>query len=130
MFTRYSVNHAHDVYRMLNIDTKKIINSQDIVWLNKVYNDWKDKKENDHLDDFDDDAIEPRIQDVRNDQEKVQEEKESDELKKNKVHRNMRQLESSFNPEAAKIVEKFEQEREILLNHAIFAFFGGGIGNQ
>jgi hypothetical protein len=27
MFTGYSINHVHDVYRMLNIGTKKIINS-------------------------------------------------------------------------------------------------------
>jgi len=38
----------------------------------------------------------------------------------------MRQLESSFNPEATRIVEQFEQGREILLDHANFAFFAGG----
>jgi hypothetical protein len=31
MFMGYSINHAHDVYRMLNIETKKIINSRDII---------------------------------------------------------------------------------------------------
>jgi hypothetical protein len=40
--------------------------------------------------------------------------------------RNLRQLESSFNPEAAKIVERIEQGREILLDHANFAFIGVG----
>jgi hypothetical protein len=31
MFMGYSINHAHDVYRMLNIKTKKIINSRYII---------------------------------------------------------------------------------------------------
>jgi hypothetical protein len=39
MFMGYSINHAHDVCRMLNIEKKKIINSRDIVWMNKVYKD-------------------------------------------------------------------------------------------
>jgi hypothetical protein len=30
MFIGYSVNHAHDVYRMLNIETKYIINSHNL----------------------------------------------------------------------------------------------------
>jgi hypothetical protein len=45
MFMGYSINHAHDVYRMLNIETKNIINSRDIIWMNKVYKDWKDQKD-------------------------------------------------------------------------------------
>jgi hypothetical protein len=36
MFVGYSVHHAHDVYRMLNIETEMIINSQDIIWLNEM----------------------------------------------------------------------------------------------
>jgi hypothetical protein len=56
----------------------------------------------------------------------VQEKKVLDEQKRAKVYRNLRQLESSFNPEAAKIVEKIEQGRKILLDHANFAFFGVG----
>jgi hypothetical protein len=55
-----------------------------------------------------------------------QEEKVLDEQMRAKVYRNLRQLESIFNPEAAKIVEMIEQGREILLDHANFAFFGGG----
>jgi hypothetical protein len=39
IFMGYSINHVHDVYRMLNIVTKKIINSREIVCMNKVYKD-------------------------------------------------------------------------------------------
>jgi hypothetical protein len=59
----YSINHAHDVYRMLNIETKKIINSKDIIWMTKVYKDWKDQKEKKKSEvDDEDDAVEPKIQ--------------------------------------------------------------------
>jgi hypothetical protein len=54
-------------------------------------------------------------------------EKASDEQKRAKVYRNLRQLESSFNPDASRIVERIEQGREILLDHANFVFFGGEI---
>ena len=33
MFVGYSVDHAHDVYRMLNLETNYIINSRDITYL-------------------------------------------------------------------------------------------------
>jgi hypothetical protein len=35
-------------------------------------------------------------------------------------------MEGSFNPEAAKIVERIEQGKKILLDHANFAFIGVG----
>jgi hypothetical protein len=67
---------------------------------------------------------EPKIQAVNKTQQEVQEEKALDEQKSAKVHRDLRQFESSFNPEAVKIVERIEHENQILLNHANFAFFG------
>jgi hypothetical protein len=39
MFMGYSVNHAHNVSTILNIETKKVINSRDIIWVNQVYSD-------------------------------------------------------------------------------------------
>jgi hypothetical protein len=127
MIMGYSINHAHDAYRMLNIETKKIIKSRDIVWMNKVYKDWKDQKDkkNSEVDD-DDAAVEPKIQAANKTQVEVQEEKVLDEQKRAKVYSHLRQLESSFNLEAAKIVERIEQRREILFNHANFAFIDVG----
>jgi hypothetical protein len=114
---------------MLNMDTKKIINSRDIVWINQVYHDWKDQKEKKNNQKNEDDAVEPKIQAVNNTQEEVQQEKVLDEQKRAKVYRNLSQLESSFNPEASRIVERIKQGREILLDHANFAFFGiGSVG--
>jgi hypothetical protein len=36
-FVGYTEYHSRDVYRMLNLTTNSIINSQDIIWLNKTY---------------------------------------------------------------------------------------------
>jgi hypothetical protein len=93
------------------METKKNINSRDIIWMNQVYKDWKDQKEkkNNLDDEDDDDAVEPKIQAVNKTQEEVQEEKVLDEQKRAKVYRNLRQLESSFNPEASRMVERIEQ---------------------
>jgi hypothetical protein len=95
--------------------------------MNKVYKEWKDQKDKKKSEvDYEDDAVEPKIQAANKTQKEVQEKKVLDEQKRAKVYRNLRQLESSFNPEAAKIVERIEQGREILLDHTNFAFFGVG----
>jgi hypothetical protein len=80
MFMGYSINYAHDVYSMLNIETKKIINSWEIVCMNKVYKDWKDQKDKkkSQVDD-EDDVVEPKIQAANKTQKEVQEEKVLDE---------------------------------------------------
>jgi hypothetical protein len=44
MFVGYTEHHSRDVYRMLNLTTNSIINSRDIIWLNKTYREWKDNK--------------------------------------------------------------------------------------
>jgi hypothetical protein len=36
-FVGYTEHHSRDVYRMLNLITNTIINSRDIIWLNKTY---------------------------------------------------------------------------------------------
>jgi hypothetical protein len=42
----------------------------------------------------------------------------------------MRQLESSFNPDATESVERFEQRRELLLDQANVALFSGMVFNE
>ena len=44
MFMGYSVDHSNDVFRMLNLETKKIIHSRDIVWLSKSFTEWFNSK--------------------------------------------------------------------------------------
>jgi hypothetical protein len=44
VFVGYAVNHADDVYRLLNPKTKNIIKSRYVVWLNKSYGTWIESK--------------------------------------------------------------------------------------
>jgi hypothetical protein len=114
MFVGYYVNHANDVYRMSNLDTKRIIHSRDIIWLNEAHHDWIDrkvsqKKEND---DEDNDVIaNSKIQEVKDGQDKLSSIQDQDEFKKKKIYRVMRLLESSFNPEAYTMLQNIEQGR-------------------
>jgi hypothetical protein len=64
MFVGYSVHHAHDVYRMLNIDTEMIVNSRNIIWLNEMHKDWIGRKVKNQLidDDEDADVMESKVQ--------------------------------------------------------------------
>jgi hypothetical protein len=63
MFVGHSVHHKKDVYRMLNIDTKSIIQSRDIIWLNEIHNYWIERKvpQKKEIDDDDDENIILRI---------------------------------------------------------------------
>jgi hypothetical protein len=126
MFVGYSVYHENDVYRMLNLDTKSIIHSRDIIWLNEGYHDWIDRKvsQKKEIDDEDDDIItNSKIQEVSIVQDKLSSVQDQDELNKKKIYRGMRQLESSFNPEASTVLQNIEQGKEILLEQANVALF-------
>ena len=37
---RYSVDHSSDVYQMLNLESKRIVNSRDVIWLEKHFKTW------------------------------------------------------------------------------------------
>jgi Reverse transcriptase (RNA-dependent DNA polymerase) len=115
MFVGYSVDHANDVYWMLNLKTKRIINTRYVSWLKRSYKTWSKKliPYNEQEDDNNEDYID--IVDTLN----------LEERKAEKVQ--MKRLESSFNPEASKIIESIDQVREIILDQANIALFSGGI---
>jgi hypothetical protein len=128
MFVGYSVHHANDAYRILNLDTKCIIQSRDIIWLNEAYDDWIDEKvlQKKEIDDEDDDVIaNSKIQEIKDGQYKLSSVQNQDELKKKKVYRPMRLLESSFNPDDSTMLHNTEQGKEILLEQANVALFSG-----
>jgi hypothetical protein len=92
MFVGYSVHHANDVYRTLNLNTKNINQSRDIIWLNEAHRDWTEKKflQQKDIDDEDDDVIvKSKIQEVKDGQDKLRSAKDQDELKKKKVYRDI-----------------------------------------
>ena len=41
----YVNDNSGDVYRMLDLNKHKIKITRDVIWLNKLYRIWKDKKE-------------------------------------------------------------------------------------
>ena len=40
MFIGYSTQHPGDVYRFLNLKTRHVINSRDVQWLGKMWNNY------------------------------------------------------------------------------------------
>ena len=133
MFVGYSVDHAHDVYRMLNLETNYIINSRDIKWLKSYHKDWIKKSiqleriENDDDDDNVNDSF--MIQKVNTSSESNADstQLEVKDTSNLKIYCQMKRLESSFNPEASKIVDNFEQGRDILLDSVNVALICGKV---
>jgi hypothetical protein len=56
MFLGHAPSHAKDTYRFLNLETKKVIVSWDVILLGKCYGDWKGITKNNitSIDDDDD----------------------------------------------------------------------------
>ena len=44
LFLGYAEDHPEDTYRMLNLETKKVIITRDVKWLNKTYNKRSNEK--------------------------------------------------------------------------------------
>ena len=118
MFTGYPPNHACDVYRMLNLKTKHIFNSRDIVWLNKSFGEWdkKDEEVNTEIDEQDEDEF---IEEVRKEPDAPVDTEERS--PKPKLLSQMKKLQGWFNPEASRIVETLKSGREMILDQADIA---------
>jgi hypothetical protein len=41
MYLGPALDHGRDTFRMLNLKTKRVINTRDVIWTGKVYGDWK-----------------------------------------------------------------------------------------
>jgi len=125
MFVGYSVNHSNDVYRMLDLDSKRIIHSRDIIWLERNFKTWsRSKISTEKLDDDDNDFIvRPTENPVINSDISSNQQLSLSERTKGKVYRQLKQLESSYNPEASTLIKNIEQGREFLLDQASIALF-------
>ena len=67
MFLGYAKDHAGNVYRMLNLQTRKVMLSRDIIWTNKMYADkvgktraqfWQENNSDDEDEDLQQEAME------------------------------------------------------------------------
>jgi hypothetical protein len=120
IFVGYAENHSKDVYRMLNLETKTIINSSDIIWLKKMYKDCLKNKLMTTIDE-EEDAIELPTGNKSNIVPKVVEENKKDTHER--VIRAMKKLEGWFNPQATKVMEDYNPGRETLLEQVNLALF-------
>jgi hypothetical protein len=115
IFVGYAENHSRDIYRMLNLDTSAIIKSRDIIWLKKMHVDWLKNKLTTNLEE--EEVLELS---TGNESNKVEEEATNVDVDMKKktnerIIREMRKLESWFNPQATKIIDDFDHGREIVL---------------
>jgi hypothetical protein len=123
MFVGYTEHHSRDVYRMLNLTTNSIINSREIIWLNKTYKEWKENKAK--IFNVEDDIIElpTGVDKVKLTENATKETEDESNKSDKKVFRAMRKLKSWFNPEATKVVEDYSHGREMTLDQVNLALF-------
>jgi hypothetical protein len=123
MFVEYTEHHTRDVYRMLNLTTNPIINSQDIIWLNKLTENRRIIKQQYPI--FEDDTIEllTGVDEIKLTENATKETEDESNKSDKKVFRAMRKLESWFNPETIKAVENCSHGREMILVQFNLALF-------
>jgi hypothetical protein len=116
MFVGYTEHHSRDVYRMINLTTNSIINSQDIIWSNKTHREWKDNKAT--ISNVEDDSIEllTGVDKIKLTENATKETKDESNNSDKKFFRALRKLEIWFNPEATKSVENYNHGREMRLD--------------
>ena len=125
--------HALDVHRFWNPETRKYIESRDIQWMDQYYGDWKGLKDPEDLDQIthlpvdygeddepeDEAAVEQPVavqQQPNQQQPPVQEPAEEEPVAEPRhrpatpvrVARAMRQLETSYNPDASQVLQQAE----------------------
>ena len=96
VFIGYSVDHVNNVYQMLNLNTKRIIHSREVVWLGKGFKEWLNNnivaKDQVIDDDYEDDIDYKMIMSQEEDEvEKVQVTQEKDQSFNRKLYRVMKQ---------------------------------------
>jgi hypothetical protein len=104
MLVGYNLNHACDIYSMLNLNTKYIIKSCNIAWVNKSFGEWDKKAE----------AVNNIFDDHDEDEDEVIEEKSPEP----KVQYEMKKQQRWLNPESSRIVESWKSGRELILVQA------------
>jgi hypothetical protein len=127
IFVGYTEHHSSDVYRMLNLTTNEIIYSQEIIWINKTYREWKNNKTT--ISTAEDDTIElPTGIDKKKLITNATKDNEDESSKSDKkVYRAMRKLESWLNPQATKVVLDYNHGSEMTLDQFNLAMFSTDI---
>ena len=104
LFLGYAEDHPEDTYRMLNLETKKVIITRDVKWLNKMHNKIRNEK---------------RIVNIQNEDPESSGEEEAKRKNNhgNKIMNELRRLHTFYNP---------------TLNHMknVYRAFVGGTSNE
>jgi hypothetical protein len=113
MFVGYTEHHSRDEYRMLNLTTSSIINSRNIIRLNKIYKEWKNAKT--IISAFEEETMElptgiSKMKLTTNASKDTEDESNKLDMK---VFRAMKKLESRFTSQPNRAVEDYNYEREI-----------------
>jgi hypothetical protein len=108
MFVCYSVDHG-----MLNFDTKRIVNSRDIKWLNLYHKDWIAKKlpvtDDINNDDNDDITFQKEANDVQDSCTTLS--NQDDKAKSDvRLYQQMKLLDGSFNPKPPRLLMSLKKE--------------------
>jgi hypothetical protein len=98
MLVGYMEHHSRDVYRMLNLTTNSINNSQDIIWLNKTYGEWKNNKTTISIAEYDTIELPTGIDKMNSTIDATKDTEDEGNESDKKFFRGMRKLESWFNP--------------------------------
>jgi len=109
MFLGYAKDHAGDVYRMLNLTTRKVIITRDVRWINKKYHDKKGKVGKVFLQEIDDEEEEreQRVEPALAEQNQPQrDEQTQNEERPQRLPRELRNLQPFNKP------GRLEQEQE------------------
>jgi hypothetical protein len=126
MFVGYSPNHAGDIFRMWDPETKRVHVSRDIIWLNKMYfnqtTEWINVPRNNFTsnNDYDSDNVQLENENNNNSNEDEEISNEIEPINKNKSENNERittrsgrviRLPSQFQEELDNLLFEEEQER-------------------
>jgi hypothetical protein len=111
IFMGHTENHSRNVYGMPKMTTNSIIYSRDIIWLNKMYNEWENIKSKTF--NKEEEAMKLPTGMEKTNLTKVIQDRSSKTEKK--VFRAIKTLDSWFNPQALRAIDDYNHGSEISL---------------
>jgi hypothetical protein len=116
VFVGYPKSHSSDVHRLLNPKTYQVINSRDIIWLDKTQRQWMKSKNS--LEKVEDDLFDSELEkDATKEQMKLPT-KIDETAKSTKVLKEISKLMSWFNPDPTRFIEEQDLGSDLIVEKA------------
>jgi hypothetical protein len=118
MFVGYTNIHSRDVFRTLNLETREVNNSRDVVWSSKIYKDLIVKKSTIYKlveDDNNDLPLIKNLTTVMIHEPLSDQDKEKADVNKRFNNQSIK-LDSWFSPQASNVLENYKKEGRLSLN--------------